>query len=124
MTRADCPDLKDGPCPYVSCRHHLFLDVTYCGNIQPNFPDAFLDDGTPDLERLPATCSLNVAESMDATLEDVGQMFGVTRERARQIEASGLDSLRRALMRLGQLERLEPDSREWIFDDGLELDAD
>jgi hypothetical protein len=100
----------------------LFLDVKPCGSIQLNFPGAFFDDGAPNLAKLPATCSLDVAELEDVTLEDVGQLMRVTRERVRQIEADGLASVRRALMRQGQLELMEPDTREWIFDDALEID--
>jgi hypothetical protein len=39
QTRADCAEgLR--PCPYVSCKHHLFLDVSArTGAIKLNFPD-------------------------------------------------------------------------------------
>jgi len=36
------------------------------------------------------TCVLDLADYRDATLEDVGEMFGVTRERVRQIEGKTL----------------------------------
>jgi RNA polymerase primary sigma factor len=35
-----------------------------------------------------------IGDSRDHTLEEVGQVFGVTRERIRQIEAKALEKLR------------------------------
>jgi hypothetical protein len=43
-TRGDC---KDGarPCPFVSCAHHLYLDVSAeSGAIKLNFPDLEADE--------------------------------------------------------------------------------
>ena len=38
-TRAECVE-GPRPCPYVSCKHHLFLDVSArTGAIKLNFPD-------------------------------------------------------------------------------------
>lgn len=82
--RSDC---KDGirPCPYLGCRYHLALDVTDAGSLQQ--PDADLDD-------LEETCSLDVADRGGMTLEAVGSLLGVTRERIRQIEEMAARKLR------------------------------
>src|SRR5689334_22961695 len=38
-TRAECGDVPR-PCPFVSCKHHLYLDVSRrTGSIKLNFPD-------------------------------------------------------------------------------------
>src|ERR1700712_3156790 len=38
-TRAECAE-GPRPCPYVSCKHHLFIDVSpRTGAIKLNFPD-------------------------------------------------------------------------------------
>src|SRR5215471_6033353 len=38
-TRAECADAPR-PCPFVSCKHHLFIDVSpRTGAIKLNFPD-------------------------------------------------------------------------------------
>lgn len=89
-TRAVC---RTGPrpCPYVSCRHHLFVDVSEYGALKLNFPDR-------DVDELPATCALDVAERGGLSLEEVGALLNVTRERARQIEASALRKILRAIM--------------------------
>ena len=77
------------PCPYVSCKYHLALDVNErTGSIKENHPGLELDE-------LPATCALRVAEDGGATLEDLGSIMNLTRERIRQIEG-------RALVRLGR----------------------
>lgn len=47
------------PCPFVSCKHHLYLDVNpRTGSIKLNFPGREVDE-------LPATCALRVAEEGD-----------------------------------------------------------
>lgn len=85
LTRAECED-EDRPCPFVSCKYHMFLDVAN-GSIKWNFPDLLERDGTPLLDEMPATCALDVAAEDGITLSRLGQLFNVTRERARQIIA-------------------------------------
>jgi hypothetical protein len=87
QTRAEC---KGGPrpCLYVSCRFHLYLDVNpSTGSIKLNFP------GLEPWE-LPETCALDIAERGGLTLEEIGALMNVTRERARQVEESGLQKMR------------------------------
>ena len=76
------------PCPWVSCRHHLYLEVRPTGAIQFPFPCL-------QLWEMEATCSLDVADQYPAglTLTDVGEFFNLTRERVRQIEARALRKL-------------------------------
>ena len=80
-TRGDCASFGR-PCPYVSCRHHLYLDVDErSGSIRLNYQDK-------EVWELEHSCSLDIAESPhDLTLEDVGEIMAVTRERVRQIES-------------------------------------
>ena len=76
------------PCPYVSCKHHLYLDVNpETGSIKLNFPD--LESG-----RWSETCALDVAERGGITLEEVGEIMNLTRERIRQVEVRGLLKLK------------------------------
>ena len=78
------------PCPYVGCKHHLAVDVSArCGSIKEAYPGL-------DVDQLPATCSLRVAAEGEHTLEAVGQLANITRERARQIEAKALKKLARS----------------------------
>jgi DNA-directed RNA polymerase sigma subunit (sigma70/sigma32) len=53
----------------------------------------------PDLEvwEMTETCALDVADRGGITLEDVGTLLNLTRERIRQVERSGIDKLRSAL---------------------------
>lgn len=101
-TRADCRD-GERPCPWCSCRWHLALEVTPEGRV-------VLPHGDIDLERMSETCALDVAERGGATLEEVGQLLGLTRERIRQLEAQALGKLRNELeaagITPGMLERL------------------
>ncbi len=76
------------PCPYVSCKHHLYLDVNpETGSIKLNFPDLEVWD-------MQETCALDVAERGGITLEEVGEILNLTRERIRQVEVKGLQKLR------------------------------
>jgi hypothetical protein len=86
-TRDDCR-LSERPCPYVSCKYHLYLDVNpRTGSIKLNFPDL-------EVWELPETCALDVAERGGMTLEEVGELLNLTRERIRQVESKGIDKLR------------------------------
>lgn len=72
------------PCPWVSCRFHLYLDVNpRTGSLKLNFPDR-------EPHELSCSCALDVAEDGGLTLEDVGALLNLTRERARQLEAMAL----------------------------------
>lgn len=87
LTRADCADVPR-PCPFVTCRWHLYLDVNAgSGNITLNFPDLEVDE-------LQHSCCLDVADEGGVTLEQAGAALNITRERARQLEASALVKLR------------------------------
>jgi hypothetical protein len=85
-TRAECVE-GARPCPYVSCKHHLFLDVSArTGAIKLNFPDL-------EVWEMNETCALDVADRGGTTLEDVGAIMNLTRERIRQVEVKALAKL-------------------------------
>jgi hypothetical protein len=91
------------PCPHVSCRYHLYLDVNEeTGSIKLNFPDK-------EVYELEETCALDVAERGGITLEDVGILMNLTRERIRQVEALGLRKVRETIEERNLTEDLTPD---------------
>ncbi|TXD38022.1 DNA-binding protein [Lujinxingia vulgaris] len=80
--------MAERPCPYVSCKYHLYLDVNpHTGSIKLNFPGL-------EVWELSETCALDVADRGGITLEEVGELLNLTRERIRQVEATGLEKLR------------------------------
>jgi hypothetical protein len=86
-SRADCV-YGQRPCMFVSCKHHLYLDVNpSTGSIKLNFPDK-------EIWELEETCALDVADRGGITLEEVGCIMNLTRERIRQVETRGLSKLR------------------------------
>lgn len=86
-TRADCAN-GPRPCMFISCKHHLYLDVNPAtGSIKLNFPDK-------EIWELEETCALDVADRGGITLEEVGTIMNLTRERIRQVETRGLLKLR------------------------------
>ncbi len=86
-TRAECIH-GPRPCLFVACKHHLYLDVNpETGSIKVNFPDKEPWD-------LADTCALDVAERGGVTLEEVGELLNLTRERVRQVEVEGLRKLK------------------------------
>jgi hypothetical protein len=88
-TRAECVN-SQRPCLFVSCKHHLYLDVNpETGSIKLNFPDK-------EIWELEETCALDVADKGGITLEEVGAIMNLTRERIRQVETRGLLKLREA----------------------------
>ncbi|MEQ9317708.1 MAG: sigma factor-like helix-turn-helix DNA-binding protein, partial [Polyangiaceae bacterium] len=85
-SRAECLG-TERPCPYVSCKHHLYLDVSpRTGAIKLNFPDL-------EVWEMKETCALDVADRGGTTLEDVGAIMNLTRERIRQVEVRALAKL-------------------------------
>jgi len=99
-TRADC--LPGGcnearPCPWVSCARHMYLDVSdRTGSIKLNFPDLEVGD-------MPETCTLDVADRGGITLEEVGEIMNLTRERVRQLETRGLAKIKESAPQLREL---------------------
>jgi hypothetical protein len=86
-SRADCANTAR-PCMFISCKHHLYLDVNpSTGSIKLNFPDK-------EVWELAETCALDVADRGGITLEEVGSIMNLTRERIRQVETRGLLKLR------------------------------
>lgn len=82
-TRGECRDAVR-PCPWVGCRHHLYIEVNAeTGSIKINFPSL-------EPWEIKHTCALDVAESGVLTLEEVGEITNLTRERVRQVEVKGL----------------------------------
>lgn len=85
-TRAECAE-GPRPCAFVSCKHHLYIDVSpRTGAIKLNFPDL-------EVWELNESCALDVADRGGTTLEDVGAIMNLTRERIRQVEVKALAKL-------------------------------
>lgn len=81
------------PCPFVSCRHNLYLDVQPSGHLKFNYPD-----GVEPWDVLPhMSCALDLADRQGLTLREVGDLLGITRERVRQIEIAAHPKFVRAL---------------------------
>lgn len=98
-TRGDCEtyikplqELGVG-CPMTQCRWHLLRDS--------------------HRTELPADgcCALDVADRGGETLQEVGELLGVSRERVRQLEAVALRRWRREAKR-------NPELREWLLELG------
>ena len=88
-SRGECANVAR-PCPYVSCKYHLYLDVNpNTGSIKVNFPER-------EVWELKASCALDVSKQGGITLEEVGEILNLTRERIRQVEVRGLLKLREA----------------------------
>ncbi|MFT3922574.1 MAG: sigma factor-like helix-turn-helix DNA-binding protein [Myxococcales bacterium] len=86
QNRGECADMER-PCPFVSCRYHLYIDVhPVRGSIKINFPDL-------EVWEMTDTCALDIADRGGITLEEVGEIMNLTRERVRQVETQGLARL-------------------------------
>jgi hypothetical protein len=84
--RNECLD-GPRPCPFVACQHHLYIDVSpRTGAIKLNFPDL-------EVWEMGESCALDVADRGGTTLEDVGAIMNLTRERIRQVEVKALARL-------------------------------
>jgi hypothetical protein len=84
--RSECVDMER-PCPFVSCKYHLYVDVhPVRGSIKVNFTDL-------EVWEMTETCALDIADRGGITLEEVGEIMNLTRERVRQVETAGLGKL-------------------------------
>lgn len=72
------------PCPYTTCKFNLDQPLEKRGRPAGSLP-------TRDESQ---TCALDVADQGGHTLEEVGAVMGVTRERIRQIEDKAIRKLR------------------------------
>jgi hypothetical protein len=104
----DC-EKRPGPCPWISCRHHLYLEVDEdTGAVKLNFPDK-------EVWELAETCSLRAAARGGASLEEVGRLVNLSQERTSQLEFSGLAAARRQLRRAraSRVNRKAPNATPW-----------
>ncbi len=113
-TWGDCQERALGtatnPCAYLRCRHNLLLDISEdTGSYKVTWPHLASGHYGDEYDALPQhTCALRVAEQGGMTLDEIGEMMNLTRERVRQIET-------KALLRLRDLSELVR-----IVDDELE----
>lgn len=92
LTRAECVDAPR-PCPYVSCRHHLYLEVSRrTGAIKLNFPGV-------DVLDMAESCSLDVADRGGADGTEIGPMLGISRQGAASFEQVALRRAARVMRR-------------------------
>jgi hypothetical protein len=101
------------PCPYVGCRHNLFLDVDEgTGSITINYPRL-------EVHQVPYSCTLDLVDEEGFTLQEVGIIMGLTREGVRQLEVKAIieayfdlvkitKSKKKAIILLSDLIRDEP----------------
>lgn len=104
--RSECARIPR-PCPFVSCRFNLYLDVREDGVLRLNFPDKEPDEVT-------ASCALDLAEDGSRTLEQVAALMGMSKERARQIEGKSLAKLREALPKSPAFQDDDYDVDSWV----------
>lgn len=84
-----------GQCPWLTCKHHLGVSVNEETGSVTRIRGH--DDGR-------GNCSLELASEGPRTLEEVGELEGVTRERTRQMEALYVGRLREAALAAGTVD--------------------
>lgn len=104
VTRGDC--LTGGvngerPCPWLSCKEHLGLEVTDIGTIRLHKD---WDDGRP-------TCALDEAAREGISLDEIGKVLNITRERVRQIEERALIRVRRVASKMHEDEGAQEEGK-------------
>lgn len=93
ITWGGCLSLPEyqSSCPFSYCRFH----------VQSGMQSKAINKQSPRAD----TCILRVAVDNPHTFDEVGRMFGVTRERARQIELKALFQIGVNLSRMGVISR-------------------
>jgi len=84
----------------------MLFDVSFAGTVKLN---------AVSLEALKYSCVLDVADTGEKTLEEVGTILGLTRERVRQIEAIACSKLK---------EQADPKYVDCLEGDGSNISTD
>ena len=84
------------PCGYLRCKHNLLVDVDgRTGSYKVTWPHLASGSYGDEYGAYPQhTCALRVAEQGGMTLDEIGSVMNLTRERVRQIETKALYALR------------------------------
>ena len=88
-TRGECR-VGVRPCPWTTCPHHLFVDVTNSGSLKLNFPHL-------EVWQLQETCALDLADRGPQTLLAIAHAMGVSDKRAPQLIEEALAELQAKL---------------------------
>ena len=89
-TRADC-ETSPRPCPWIRCKWHLFWEYNGWKAVWKCNRSVIADF----ILAMRHTCTLDVADAGEATLEEIGLTLNISRERARQIEGLRPQSVQR-----------------------------
>lgn len=104
-TRADCRDAVR-PCPWVSCRHHLFFELTTEGKIRCPWRDDGIDWANEEkateafaellVNYTGPTCVLDVTEQHPdgLQLQEIADRLGVDVTRIERSQQSALEKLK------------------------------
>ena len=89
--RHECPVQR--PCPFITCRHNLYIDVRDSGNITFNFYEM-------PIEMMEFSCAIDIANENPSgmPLGKIGDIMNLTRERVRQIEIEASEKLKKKLV--------------------------
>lgn len=71
----------------MACRHNLYLNDKSNGAVHFPWPDREPWD-------MDESCALDVADRGEHTLEEVGDLYGITRESVRLVEARAILKLK------------------------------
>lgn len=107
-TRGDCAG-GERPCPWVSCRYHLAVEVQRGGSISinPLLLDDAINGDELDLTRLPETCALDVADRGPTTARYVAGLVGKTFQLVEIVVKQGLERAAKKAGKAGRAEALE-----------------
>lgn len=87
--RSECAD-GPRPCYWVGCKYHIIHDIKnalWVLNVETL------------IEKLPETCTLDVADMGHHTLGEIGDLLNVSRERIRQIESNAFKKITKRVER-------------------------
>lgn len=84
-TRGECPEIR--PCPYVGCVHNLYI-------ISVNQDTVAYRECEPWDMPPNKSCSLDIADEGEHTIEEIAEITGVSKQRASQIVLEGLQSFK------------------------------
>lgn len=112
--RSQCTE--DRPCPYVGCKFNLVLEIMMGGGLRytRGSPDDPLAPWSGDV----SNCMHDHMHEAGMTLDEIGVVLGMSRERVRQIEAVALTKIKKSAFArevLSELMDYEPSNQGWVY---------
>lgn len=100
VNRGEC-DEQSRPCPFVTCKHHLLVEVSSNGKLSKRFEfdEADEDSIAEALQAMPETCVLDAAGS-ELSYKEIGAIMNLNHVYVYQVATGALLKAQAEILRI------------------------